>query len=403
MSTSILYHGFGVRDYRYLRTEYRQGRVIFHIEKSPEKRCCAACGSHEVIKKGKFIRELRTLPIGRKMVFLAVHLHRLLCRSCATLKLEPLLVAFAKKRWTKALGRYVVELVKRSTVQDVARHLGMSWDTVKDIHARALRSKFNRRKISHLEHLGVDEIAVRKGHRYLTVVVDLDTGEVVWVREGREIASVEPFLRRLKRVRAPIKAIAMDMWPAYISAVLRHYSHKVIVFDRYHVISDYNKMLDELRRREAAAAPQEDKRVYVGVRYLLLKGKERIAERTAARAKLDRLLSLNRSLNIAYVLKEQLRELWNCASRAEAEQCLNNWLKKAWASGIALLGRFANKLAGHYIGLLNYFDHRITTAKVEGINNKIKVLKRQAYGYRDMQYFKMRIYFLHETRYALVG
>jgi transposase len=403
MSTSILYHGFGVRDYRYLRTEYREGQVIFHIEKSPEKRCCAECGSRDVIKKGKFIRELRTLPIGRRRVFLAVHLHRLFCRSCAALRLEPVLVAFAKKRWTKALGRYVVELLKHSTVQDVARHLGMSWDTVKDIHARALRSKFKRKRIKHVEYLGVDEIAVRKGHRYLTVVVDLDSGEVVWVREGREIASVEPFLKRLKRVGASIKAIAIDMWPAYVSAVLTHYSHKVIVFDRYHVISDYNKMLDELRRREAAAAPQEDKRVYVGVRYLLLKGEERIAERTVARTKLERLLSLNRSLNTAYILKEELRQLWNCASRAEAEQYLTNWLKKAWASGIALLARFANKLAGHYTGLLNYFDHRITTAKVEGINNKIKVLKRRAYGYRDTQYFKLRIYFLHETRYALVG
>ena len=403
MSTSILYHGFGVRGYKYLKTEYRAGAVVFHIEKAAEKQCCAVCGSHSVIKKGGVVREVRTLPIGGKKVFLALHLHRLLCRSCGALRLEPLLVAFAKKRWTKALGRYVVELLRRATVQDVAMHLGMSWDTVKQIHSWALKRKFKRRRIKQLRYIGVDEIAVRKGHQYLTVVVDLRTGQVVWVAEGRTIESLEPFLRRLKRARAPIEAIAMDMWPAYISAVLKHYCYKVIVFDRYHVVADCNKVIDELRRQEAAAASKDDEPVYKGVRYLLLKGGEKIKDGTKARARLERLLSLNQSLNTAYIMKEELRAFWNCDSRHEAEDYLSNWLQKAWASAIPLLKQFANKLAAHRTGLLNYFDHRITTGKVEGLNNKIKVLKRQAYGYRNIDYFKLRIYFLHESRYALIG
>ena len=141
----------------------------------------------------------------------------------------------------------------------------------------------------------------------------------------------------------------------------------------------------------------------MGVRYLLLKGREKIQDRTTAKAKLDRLLELNQSLNMAYVLKEELRELWDCDTREEAQESLFNWLQKAWASGIELLEKFADTLAAHRFGILNYFDHRITTARVEGINNKIKVLKRQAYRYRDMDYFKLRIYFLHESRYALVG
>jgi len=403
MSTSILYHGFGVRGYKYLKTEYREGAVIFHIEKAAEKQCCAACGSHSVIKKGRVVREIKTLPIGRKKVFLALHLHRLLCLSCGALKLEPLLVAIPKKRWTKALGRYVVELLKRATVQDVAMHLGMSWDTVKQIHTWALKRKFKRRRIKQLRCIGVDEIAVRKGHHYLTVVVDLQSGQVVWVSEGRTIESLEPFLKRLKQARASIEAIAMDMWPAYISAVLKHYSYKVIVFDRYHVVADCNKVIDELRRQEAAAASKDDKAVYKGVRYLLLKAGEKIKDGTKARARLERLLSLNQSLNTAYIMKEELRAFWNCDSRHEAEHYLFNWLQKAWASGIPLLKHLANKLAAHRTGLLNYFDHRITTGKVEGLNNKIKTLKRQAYGYRNVEYFKLRIYFLHESRYALIG
>ena len=403
MSTSILYHGFGVCEYRYLKTEYRDGTLIFHMEKSSDKQRCAGCGSRDVIKKGKFVRKIRTLPIGAKGVFLVIHLHRLLCRSCGALKLEPLLVSFPRKRWTKVLGRYVVELIKRATVEDVARHLGMSWDTVKEIHTWALESKFKRRRIKHLKYLGVDELSISKGHRYLTIVVDLESGQVVWVAKGRKASSLEPFLRRLKRVGASIKAIAMDMWPAYITAVLQYYPYQVIVFDRYHIISDYNKVLDELRRQEAAAAPESHKDVYKGVRYLLLKGSEKIEDGTVARAKLDRLLALNKNLSIAYILKEELRDLWSCVSRQDAARYLYNWFQKAWSSGITLLQKFADKLAAHRTGILNYFDHHVTTGKVEAINNKIKVLKRRAYGYRNVEYFKLRIYFLHESRYALVG
>ena len=403
MSTSILYHGFGVRDYKYLKTEYFGGEVIFHVEKAPGRVRCAGCKSSHVIKFGRVDRRIRTVPIGQRRVWLMLHLHRLRCWDCGRIALEPVLLAFARKHWTQHLGRYILELLKHATVQDVAEHLDMSWDTVKEIHAWALTQQFRKRRIQHLEYLGVDEIAVCKGHKYLTIVVDLQSGEVVWVAEARQITSLEPFLKRLKRAKAPIKAIAMDMWPAYIGAVLRYYPSEVIVFDRYHVISDFNKVLDELRRQEAAAAPEVYRGAYLGVRYLLLKGQEKIQDRPEAQAKLQRLLSLNQTLNTAYILKEELRDLWNCPARPEATRYLKDWLQKAEASGIRLLQQFAKTLAAHRCGILNYFDHRITTGKVEGINNKIKVLKRQAYGFRDMAYFKLRIYFLHQSTYALVG
>ncbi len=403
MSTSILYHGFSIRQYQYLKTDYRHGALFFHIEKSKERQCCSVCQSNKVIRKGRVIRTLRTLPIGNKKVFLVVHLHRLLCRKCGALRLEPLLISHPKARCTRALEQYVMDLLKAMTIEDVAKHLGMSWDTIKSIHVRALRAKFRNRRIKHLRYLGVDEIAVRKGHRYLTIVVDLENGQVVWVSEGREKASLEPFIKRLKRARVPIKAIAMDMWPAYWGAVLKHFSHDVIVFDHYHIISDYNRVLDVLRRQEAASAPDEQKTVYKGVRYLLLKGAEKISGATRARERLDRLLDVNRNLNIAYILKEELRDLWNCKDFSKAKTHLDNWLQKAWACGIKPVMKFANKLASHRCGILNFFIHRVTTGKVEGINNKIKVLKRKAYGFRDLEYFKLRIYFLNEARYALIG
>lgn len=403
MSTSLIYHAFGAVGYRYLKTKYKDGSVQLHIEKKPNYQRCAVCGSYEVIRKGREIREIRTLPIGKRPVFLVLHLHRLFCKSCQALQLEPILLADPKKHWAKALGRYIIDLLRHTTVEDVAQYLGMSWDTIKDIHLWALRRKYARRKLRHLKYLGVDEVAIRKGHSYLTVVVDLETGAVVWVAPDRTTESLEVFLKKVKRSGAKIEAIAMDMWPAYITATMNHYSSKVIVFDHYHVIAMCNRMLDEVRRGAARDASLTERDVYVGIRYLLLQGEEKIQDNQDARAKLDRLFMVNTPLHIAYLLKEELRALWTCTSRLNAEIHLQNWLKKAWASGVTALTKFAKTLAAHRTGILNFFDHPFTTGMVEGINNKIKLLKRQAYGFRDMEYFSLRIYALHESRYALIG
>jgi len=260
MSTSLLFHGFGISGYIYKRTEYKGGRIIFHIERNPSKRLCKDCGSKEVIKKGYTRREFKTVPIGSRAVSLLLRVHRLYCRSCGSLKLEPIPFAFPKKHWTKSLGRYVLELLEYATIKDVANHLGMNWNTVRDIHVWALKKRFKKRRLKHLQCLGVDEIAVRKGHSYLTVVVDLESGTIVWVSEDRKASSLSPFFKKLKQVKAPIKAIAMDMWPAYIKATLQYYSYNVIVFDRYHIISECNKVIDELRRLEVQSAEKDKKK-----------------------------------------------------------------------------------------------------------------------------------------------
>ena len=403
MSTSLIYHAFECKGYLFLKNEYKNGSIYFHIKKDPLKQKCAVCGSNDVIHKGLVVRELQTLPIGNKPVYLVVHLHRLACKECGSLRLEPILIADTKKHWTKVLGRYIVDLLKHSTVEDVAQHLGMSWDTVKEIHLWALRRKYPKRKIGHLKYLGVDEVAIRKRHYYMTVVVDLETGEVVWVAPNRVRESFEPFLKKLKGAGAKIKAIAMDMWPAYFLAVMNQFSPDVIVFDRFHLIAHYNKMLDEFRRSLGKYFSLTEKNLFVGVRYLLLQGKEKLQDDKAAQQKLEKVLSLNQPLNIAYQLKEELRELWSCTTRNEAELYLSNWINKAQASGVRPLLKFSNFLKIWSRGILNYFDHPITTGKVEGINNKIKVLKRQAYGFRDLEYFSLRIYALHEARYSLIG
>jgi transposase len=399
MPTSILYHGFDIYGYHHLRTSYQGGALYFHLVSSRNR--CAHCKSFRVIKKGFKIRRLRTVPIGRKRVFLLVKMRRFYCQDCRCTLFEELGIAGRKKHYTKSLERYVMDLCMRMTIRDVAEHTGLHWATVKAIDRRRMRRHVPAASdLRRLRFLGIDEVSVRKGHRYLTSAVDLERGRVVYIGEGRSEQSLAAFLKRLRRLKAPLKAVALDMWRPYVRAVRSRFPQAALVYDSFHILRDYAKMLDALRSEEARASQGAMKKVIKGSRFLLLKGQERLS--IPAKEKLQQLLQLNQRLLKAYVLKEELRRLWRFHSRNEAERFLLDWINKAFQSGIKKLIHFAHRILKHVEGILNYFRYPISTAMVEGINNKIKVIKRKAYGYRDIEYFKLKIYNSHLTRYSLL-
>jgi transposase len=398
MSLSVLYHALGLYGYHHLKTE-SQGGVIYLYSVRAHNRC-GFCRSWKVIGKGYCWRRLRTLPIGRKAVFVVVRMRRFYCENCRRIRYEDLIIADRRKHYTHALERYVMDLCARMTIRDVAQHTRLHWETVKNIDKKRLKRQLPRAEdLRPVKYLGIDEVSVRRGHRYLTTVVDLRTGRVVYVGEGRRVESLEPFIKRLKRLGIRPRAIALDMWKPYARAIRRHYRGLPLVYDVFHILSDYSRTLNEIRVDEYKKLEgQEEGRFIKGSRYLLLKGQEKLS--IPAQEKLSQLLSMNRPLFIAYVLKEDLRRLWRLPNRREAERFLFDWIRKALSSGITLLSRFAKKLKRHAAGILNYFDFPISTAKVEGINNRIKVIKRKAYGYRDMDYFMLKIYNIHTTRYS---
>jgi len=287
---------------------------------------------------------------------------------------------------------------------DVARHLGVSWWMVKNIEKRHLKKHFSRPKLKHARQIAIDEIAVGKGHRYLTVVLDLESGVVLHVGNGKGTDALSGFWRRLKASRARIEAVACDMSPAYIKAVLEHLPDAALVFDRFHVVKLFNDRLANFRRelfREATDMLQ--KNVLKGTRWLLLKNLENLDEDRHERTRLEDALALNRPLATAYYLKEDLRRFWEQKSRRAAERFLNDWCARARASGIRFLQKFANTLQGHRNGLLAWYDYPISTGPLEGTNNKIKTMQRQAYGFRDHEFFRLKIYALHETKLKLIG
>jgi transposase len=399
-----LYHAFGIRGYRYAATDYRDGEIIVRIEVLRESLRCARCGSPRVHVIERFRRRWRTVPIGAKAVWIDMQVPKVECQRCGARRRVRVRFADPKRQHTRSFERYVCELLQFMTPQDVSWHLGISWDVANDIQKRRLGRRFGRPKLKRVRNIAIDEIHLGKRHRFLTLVLDLDSGAVIFVGHGKGQEALKPFWKRLKSSKAKIRAVATDMSPAYIAAVQKHLPQAQLVFDRFHVVKLMNEKLTELRRQlyREAEGPL-GKNVLKGIRWLLLMNPENLDETKSEQDRLQEALDLNRPLAIAYYLKEDLRQFWEQKNYQAAARFLTDWCARAEASGIRLLQKFANTLRGHRSGLLAWYTAPISTGPLEGVNNKIKLMQRRAYGYRDLELFKLRILSLHTTRFELVG
>ena len=329
---------------------------------------------------------------------------RIRCKKCGCVKQARLGFADPRYSYTKAFEIYVLELSKLMTIQDVAQYLCISWDVIKDIQKCYLIKRYSKVKLKNLEYMAIDEIAVKKGHKYLTVVMDLISGHVVFVGDGKGGEALTPFWKRLNYSKAKIRAVAMDMSPAYISAIEIHLPKAEIVFDHFHVVKMFNDLLPRYRRYlQRKASTREQKETLKGTRWILLKNPENLDETKNEKEKLDKVLEMNQPLATAYIMKEKLRYIWFQTDKKYAEKELNEWICEARASDVLVLKMFAKTLEKHRKGILSFYNNRISTGPLEGTNNKIKTMKRQTYGFRDMEFFKLKILAIHESKYALVG
>jgi len=316
-----LYHGSGIVGYNDVKTRYQGNAIIFTISHKREKLYCPVCKSRKVVLRGTTKRRFKTMRLGFKIVFLELEVQRVGCLDCDSIRQVPLGFANARFSYTHAFERHALELSKHMTIQDIARHLSVSWDVIKDIQKRDLTARFAKPCLKHLRTIAIDEIAIRKGHVYLTVVMDMQSGAIVFVGKGKGADALEPFWERLKRAKANIEAVAMDMSPAYIGAVTEHLPKAIIVFDHFHVMKLFNDQLSELRRglyHEAKDALQ--KKILKGSRWLLLKNPENLDSVKKEKDRLDEALQLNKPLSCAYYLKEDLRQIWLQKSKAKAER-----------------------------------------------------------------------------------
>lgn len=405
MSEWMLYHVWGIRGYSVAGCQkVDRDCILVNIDAKVQVLRCPRCGTKNVVRKGTNPRLWRGTSVGSRRVYFEAQVPRVHCARCGITRQIRVTFADEKRRHTRQFERYALELAQISTTADAADHLDVSWDTVRDIEVRHLEKKYKKPKLKQLRRIAIDEIYLGKGMKYLTVVLDLVSGAIVFVGRGKGADALDGFWRRLAGSKARIEAVAADMSPAYALAVREHLPNATLVNDRFHVIKLCNEMLTELRRqlyREAATRLERD--VLKGTRWLLLKRIDNLDDERGEPAKLLQALELNQSLSVAYYLKEDLNQFWEQRDRTAASRFLHSWIESAEASGIRLLQKFARTLAQRRRSLLAWYDYPISTGPLEAVNNKIKLMNRQAFGYRDPEFFRLKLYALHKARYALVG
>jgi transposase len=360
--------------------------------KADRQKICDGCGQEVEQIHDTEERHVRDLPIFDAETHLRLFRCRLDCPRCGP-KLERLPWLDRYARVTRRLAESVVRLCEVAPIKQVSELYALGWDAVKELHKSALTRRLEPADFSGVTRLAMDEFAIQKGHRYATVVIEPIRRRVLWVGRGRTRESVTPFFEQLGPERcAQIEAVAMDMTAAYELEVRAHCPKAQIVFDLFHVVAKYGREVIDRARVDEANRLRQDKparRLIKGSRWLLLRNKENV--RRQDRIRLQELLDANKALLKVYILRDDLKHLWDYRSPAHAQRFWKSWFWRATHSRVPALSTFAHRLKTFVHGIIAHCLFPLHTSVLEGINNRIKVIKRMAYGFRDDAYFFLRI------------
>lgn len=386
------WEGYRVSSYQHEQRGEQRWLVVTLLPRRRCRRYCSGCGQVVAGIHDRSCRRIRDLPVFDCAVELQMDRLRLTCPRCGP-RLEQLSWLEPHARITRRLAESVARLCAVASIRTVARWFGLDWKTVKAVDFQQLQRNLGPVDVSDVTVLAMDEFAIQKGHRYATVVIEPCRKRVLWVGRGRSRADVRPFFELLGPKRcAAIRAVAMDMNTAYDLEVRQHCPHAEVVYDLFHVVAKYGRdVVDRVRVDEAnrLRADKPARRVIKTSRWLLLRNRENVPADQIVR--LDELLAANKALLTVYLLKDDLKQLWRYRSRAWAKKAWQSWKQRALRSGLAPLQHFARCLEPYLPGILAHCRWPLGTNLLEGINNRIKVIKRVAYGFRDDAYFFLKI------------
>lgn len=381
------------QDFRVTQLKVEDKAVLIELEPQSLRRLrCGQCempaqGVHEVV-----CRRVRDLPMIGRTVWLLVQLRRVLCPRCGT-RMQQVPWLDRHSRLTRRLADSVSLWCAKLPVKHVAQMFDLHWSTVREIDRRRLQTLVTALPPAQPRRLVMDEFALHKGHRYASVVLDPDSKRVLWIGEGRSRAAVRPFFESLgPQGCARIEAVAMDMNTAFDLEVRKHCPGARIVYDLFHVVAKYGREVISRVRVDAANRLRHDKparRVVKQSHWLLLKN--RTGLQPGERVRLDEVLRANQPLLTVYLMAEQLKALWTATCPWQWRRAWRDWMGQAHDSHIPALVQFANRLRPYWRGIVSRVRWPMHTGQLEGINNKIKVIKRQAFGYRDSDYFFLKI------------
>ncbi|WP_241283756.1 ISL3 family transposase [Pseudomonas aeruginosa] len=386
---ALFWEGFELDSYEPLGTHCLLIRLKPDASRLP---CCSGCGQSTFLPHDTSFRRVRERDLLQYRVWLEVPVRRVRCPTCGPRR-ERIDWLAGRQPLTRAMVNWVENLVRLLPIKHVAELVGLHWHTVKAIDLGRLHRDISAPDLSRVRRLIMDEFSLYKGHRYATVAICADTQQVLWVAEGRSREAVRPFFEWMgPPACARIEAVAMDMNTAMDLEVQAHCPNAREVYDLFHVVAKYGReVVDRIRVDQAnrLKADPAGRRAIKRSRWLLLRNRHNLDEPQAL--KLDELLAANTPLMTAYVFKTQLKELWYAPNEYEARRRWGEWFKLAQESGLQLLQAFAKRLKAYVEGIVSSAEFQLNTSVLEGMNNRIKVIKRMAYGYRDNTYFFLKI------------
>ncbi|MEQ9799048.1 MAG: ISL3 family transposase [Salinisphaeraceae bacterium] len=373
--------------------EHAGGTVEIHLRPTRKGLTCERCGHRSQQVHETVIRRVRDLPLFEYRVVLVVPRRRLWCGHCGGPRLEQLDWLGRYQRVTDRFAEAIGRLLRAMPINAVAAFYDLGWHSVKALDKARLTAELPAPDWSTIRYLAMDEFALHKGHRYATVVIEPTRRQVLWIGEGRSRETAAAFFAQLPAGAAErIEAVAIDMTTAYELEIRAHCPHAEIVYDLFHVVAKYGReVIDRVRVDEANRLREipRARKVVKTSRWLLLRNRDNLTP--GQQVHLQELLAANQSLLTVYLLKDELKRLWRYRHRGYAARAWQGWYEQAMASGITALQRFARRLKPYLYGILARCRHPLHTSVLEGINNTIKVIKRRAYGYRDTDYFFLKI------------
>jgi transposase len=333
------------------------------------------------------------MPCGGLRIYLDVEVRRVLCRKCDKVKQERLDWLGENPTYTKRFAFYVGNRCRSSTITDIANELHLDWKTVKEMEKQYMREQLRRAGQLKPKVIGVDELSVRKGHEYRIVVSDLEKSRAIWFGgKDRTEASMDLFYQELGAAKsAKIRLAVMDMWKPFEKSARRHAPQASVLYDKFHVMRHLGEALDEVRRSEYARLSGRSRKFIKGQRYTLLSHKKNLT--TKGRKALKTLLAANKRLNVAYLLKESFGQLWDYETEGWAWRFFDNWCQALKWQRLEPYEKFADMIYNHWDGIAAYCkpENKVALGFVEGLNNKIRVIQRRAYGLRDEEYLRLKI------------
>jgi len=364
------------------------GEVSVEVAPLWRKPRCGVCRRRAPVYDRRPLRWWRHLVVGARVVLLAYAPRRVHCRRCGV-RTEQVPWGASASRFSWAFEEWVAYLAQITDQTKVHKLTGVAWSTVGQIIERVVSRRLSPERLSNLRRIGIDEFSYRKRHRYLTIVVDHDRRRVVWAAEGRSAETLRGFFREVgPQACAAIELVSIDMAGGYKKAIAEFLPGAQVIYDRFHVQRLASDALDAVRRslvREAAAEDDDsdESQAIKKTRWVLLKGWHRLD--AEERARLHEVQRTNRPLYRGYLLKETLAGALDYRQPARAEKALRSWIAWACRSRLRPFVRVARTLRAHFTGVLAYIQHRLTNGLAEGLNNKLRIVSRRAYGFHSAE------------------